>query len=337
MKQLITALFWLIAILASLEPQAYANNLSRTLPMWPTRPYLVHVPSPVPTGALPIFLAIHGGGGNASAMLRSTCASGDPSDSTCLNALSDQEGFVVVYPNGTANPDWCKQDPKYCEVRTFNAGGGKFGYNCASGYACDTDIDELAYFNNLLSDVATIVNVDQSRIYASGISNGGAMSHRLACQMSNRIAAIASVAAANQFSTSDDCSPVRAVPVMEIHGLSDAVWPYYGGPSNQSTVVGDMFSEKTSVQDWVIRNHCDPGAGIVNWLPNVDPINGTRAGIAINSSCADNSEVIHYFIQGGGHAWPGGWQILPPSTMGYVSYAISGNQIIWDFFKSHHL
>ncbi|MEQ1877192.1 MAG: PHB depolymerase family esterase, partial [Bdellovibrionia bacterium] len=254
MKSVVVVLLSLFALNA-----VHASDLIRALPSWKDRSYKLHIP-PRTRGPIPLVLAIHGAGGNWQSQERLTCPGGDLTNSKCLNALADRMGVAVVYPNGTGALDACKQDPKWCEFRTWNAGGGTLGFSCVGGYACEHQIDDVAYFKDLIADVRTLVSIDSSRIFATGISNGAAMSFRLACEMSEQIAAIAPVAGGNQFLPAGNCRPKRAISLLQIHGSADGTWPYYGGASNLG-VVGLMFSIQGSVLHWLQVNGCNPGAG----------------------------------------------------------------------------
>jgi polyhydroxybutyrate depolymerase len=309
-----------------------ASDIIREMPAWKGRPYQLHIPTNH-SGPMPLVLALHGGGGNRQAQEKLTCPQGDLTSPKCLNAMADQMGVVIAYPNGTGALDACVQNPKWCEVRTWNAGGGVQGYNCTSGYACTHGIDDIAFFKDLLTDIQNVTPIDPLRIYATGISNGGAMSFRLACEMSDKIAAIAPVAAGNQFLTSGVCNPKRSVPLLQIHGSGDGTWPYEGGYSNIGTT-GLMFSVYYSILNWLQVDGCISGAGNSRWLQ--DQVNdGTHVQYFENTQCKGKSEVVHYFITNGGHKWPDGYDYNP--QLGLVSHQFNANQVILNFFLRHSL
>jgi len=193
----------------------YAQGGTASTARWALRSYIVHLPPSYDgTVPFPVVINLHGGGGNKEAARFMTCPNGNLNDPGCLDRVADCEGFITVYPDGTSNP-------MLRNVRTFDAGGGAGGYACVSGYACANRIDDVRFFTDLLDTLEKTYTLDPARIYVTGLSNGGAMTHRLACELSNRIAGIAPVAAGNQFSAVDYCSPVRSVPVLEIHGTDD--------------------------------------------------------------------------------------------------------------------
>ncbi len=182
---------------------------------YPDRPYDVFVPTSYDPGKpIPVVVAFHGGGGTSRNAVTMSCPGGDVDDAECLHAIGEQEGFVTVYPNGTGFPPVRR-------LRTWNAGGGADGWNCTSGKACANDVDDLAYVDRLLEGLSSWLNVDRTRVYATGLSNGAALSHRLACERAETFAAIAAVAGSNQFSTAAPCEPERPIAVLQVHGTED--------------------------------------------------------------------------------------------------------------------
>ena len=315
------------------------GNYEKEVPGWPNRNYLLHVPpNYVCSRHLPLVLALHGGGSNKEQMRTITCPSGRADDPGCLDAVADREGFIVVYPDGTENLLW----------RTFNAsnwGTGPGGWNptsgdaCVSGYACASNVDDVAYFNALLDEVESVVSVDEARVYATGISNGAAMAHRLACEMSDRIAAIAPVAGGNQFAFFQPCGPARVVPVVEFHGTADPSWGY-GSETEDLDLNGQgiMISVPHTIDGWLARDGCASG-GAIEDLPDLDPNDSSTVTRVRYDGCQDGAEVVLYRINGGGHMWPNGyqWDNLFPGEYGPTNRDLDGNQVIWDFFKAHPL
>jgi len=294
------------------------------------RDYLLHVPTSYVAGTpAPVVLVLHGGGGKAENTQKVGCPEGDEKGATCMNALADQRGYVVVYPNGTGNA-------VAPNVRTWNAGGGSGDWQCVSGVACKNGVDDIAYFDALLDDLSRAVDVDQKRIFATGISNGGAMSHRLACERANRIAAIAPVAGANQLEKVQGCQPSRPVPVLHIHGTADPCWAFAGG---SSACAQDDGKNKASVADtingWVARNGCLSAARSEEIPDAVD--DGTSARREIYEGCRDDATVILLRVDNGGHTWPGGLPYLGEDRVGPVCRDFSGNQEMLDFFDAHPL
>ena len=300
--------------------------LTCEVPGFDRRPYDVHLPPDYDRARpVPVILAIHGGGGNAGGARRVTCPGGDVESPGCLHAMAVREGFAVVSPNGTSSR-------LLSRLRTWNAGGGAKGWKCVSGRACKDGVDDLAYFRALLADLARRVAVDARRIYATGISNGGAMSHRLACQMSERIAAIAAVGGANQYATTVPCAPSRPVPVLQIHGTKDPCWHYEGGETACAQRDGTaMIAVEASMRIWATINGC-ASAGRGEPLASEPGIETARISW---TGCRAETTLIR--VAGGGHVWPGGWPYFGEWMIGPMVGGWSANRVILDFFRRHPL
>ena len=316
---------------ASAQPQACAPAdakpgaaLSCELPGFEHRSYDVRLPSEyAPARPVPVVLAIHGGGGNSRAAARTSCPGGDIASRDCLGAMAGREGVAVVYPNGTASRLLAK-------VRTWNAGGGAEGWQCVSGRACKDRVDDIAYFRALLDDLSRWIAVDPRRVYATGLSNGGAMSHRLACQMADRIAAIAALGGANQYATTSSCAPARPLPVLQIHGTADPCWPYQGGKAACAQRDGmSKISVEASMRVWAAINGCksEDAAQAMASEPRVRTERIRWAG------CRADTELIR--TVGGGHVWPGGWAYFGEGVIGPMVRGWSANRVILDFFRRH--
>lgn len=316
------------------------GDYTRQVPGWNDRSYLLHIPTGYDSAKpMPVILAIHGGGGDSERMNKLTCPGGDLSNPKCLSSLADQKGFIVVYPNGTRSKLLYS-----AEIRTWNAGGGTNGYSCVSGVACKNKVDDIAYFKALLGDLKSTVNVDSKRIYATGISNGAAMSHRLACELADKIAAIGPIAGGNQFGATANCNPSRPVPVLEIHGTADPGWPYNGGENQTSlwnyfgATPGNFFPIPQTVSDWAKRNGCDYSASAIRdeVLPTI--VNdGTTVTVKKYPACKNGADVVFYKIENGGHTWPDGYQYFPEASVGKTTHNLNANEVMWDFFQAHPL
>jgi polyhydroxybutyrate depolymerase len=300
----------------------------RTLVTFPDRPYSLLVPTGA--GPHPLLFILHGGAGNAASAETMTCSSSDVDNPSCLHNLAAAAGMVVVFPNGTSSA-------ALSNVRTFNAGGGgvrSAGGNwvCVSGAACTSGVDELPYFNALLAEVSALTAVDDSRLFATGLSNGGAMSHRLACSW-NKLRAIAAVGGANQFETMEACNPQRKPAVLHIHGDADPCWSYTEsatacGPGESGYKVGVV----ASTLKWAIRNGCrvSTGAGPAS-TPMPNPANDGMTSERLTwANCAAPTELIR--VGGGGHLYPNGFLTIPSSTVGRATQDF-GNEVIMDFFN----
>ncbi len=320
-------------------------DATRGVAGWSDRSYSLHVPASYACHTpIAVVLALHGGGSNREAMAQVTCPGRVPyvppgklDAPGCLLAAADLKGFVVVAPDGTKSPTL-----PTLNVRTFNAGGGSGGYTCVSGYACENKTDDVRYVKELLADLARTINIDPRRIFVTGISNGAAMAHRLACELSTTIAAIAPVAGGNQLAAGSACAPQRPVPVLSIHGDADPTWPFLGGPAG-GVATGNMVGIPAStplkvgpstVAGWVSSNGCGT-APATHSLVDADPKDGSTVQVLTYPGCSKKADVILYRIQGGGHTWPGGWQYFPVSQIGVTNRDIDAAAVILDFFKNH--
>lgn len=273
---------------------------------------------------LPLLVAFHGGGGNRHGALRVTCPGGDTDSPACLSAQARARGLAVVRPDGTGSRP-------LRNVRTWNAGGGKGGLDCTSGPACKSGVDDLAYFDDLLAEVQRTVPVDGKRIFLTGLSNGGAISHRIACERPDRIAAIAAVGGANQFAFAGGACP-GGVAVLQVHGTDDPCWTY--APTTRSCLAGDSglkAGAAESTEGWRVRNGC--GATPVETpIPDADPGDGTRSTRVAWPGCSAAVELIR--VEGGGHTWPGGFPYLGEDRVGRIPRDY-GSELLLDFLLAH--
>ncbi len=230
---------------------------------------------------------------------------------------------MTVYPNGTGFTPVRR-------LRTWNAGGGTDGWNCTSGKACANDVDDLAYVDRLIEDVSSWLNVDRTRLYASGLSNGAAFSHRLACERADVFAAIVAVAGSNQFSTGAPCEPARPVAVLQVHGTEDPCWSYSTSGARCIGRGGDKLGAVESVTDWAERNQCRTGP-VDSDLPDAGD-DGTSTVAARWTGCAGGVEVLLLSVRGGGHTWPNGSQGPTGLRLGRVTKDW-GSEVLWDFLQ----
>lgn len=250
------------------------------------RRYILHVP-PQHNGedSLPLVINLHG----------YTGSSGAQAAYTGMSTKADAEGFLVVYPNGTGS------------VTGWNAG-------LCCGSPVENEIDDVGFIDALIDTIRANYIVDTLRIYATGFSNGGMMSHRLACELSERIAAVAPVAGGLVMEDWDDCRPPRAVPVIAFHARNDGAVPYYGGP-----LEGFFAASLDSVMStWARWDSCDVG-------PDTFYQNDTAFSQTWSQTEGD-VEVVFWTTEDGGHSWPG--------RIG-ASQAISANEEMWEFFLAH--
>jgi polyhydroxybutyrate depolymerase len=317
-------------------PAACARGTDETRKLsnkWGSRQYTVHLPPSYSRRIpYPVVIDIHGGSGNKESARLSSCPDRDPDSPGCLDRLADCEGFIVVYPDGTQESGLPKG------MRSFNAGGGANGYVCIAGDACTTDVDDVRFFGDLIDALKRHYRIDPNRVHVAGLSNGAAMSHRLACELSDRVASIAAVGGGNQYATSRECAPGRSVPVLQIHGTADRCFPYDGGYERCTLLqpYGFRVSVADTVAGWVGRNGCGSTPVVEDW-PDADPDDGTTVTQMRYPDCSGGGDVTLLRVNGGGHTWPGGSDNLPDWIVGKVSREFSANQVMWEFFKAHPL
>ena len=251
----------------------------------------VHVPPGYdPTVPTPVVLNFHGF--TSDGLQEDVLSQMDPA--------ADASGYIAIYPFGTGAP------------LSWNAGA-------CCGTAAATGVDDIQFVRDLLDYAATQICVDPHRVFATGMSNGGFLSHRIACELSERIGAVAPVAGVLGIPDAD-CTPARAMPVMHFHGTDDPLVPWNG-----STVLG-FISVPDSFAGWAARDGCT-GA------PSQTYAHGD-ASCSTYASCAGGAEVTLCTIDGGGHTWPGG---TPVPTLGATSTDLDATAHMWTFFQAHPL
>ncbi len=268
------------------------------------REYILHVPDSYdPSTPTPLVFNFHGLGSDGA----------QEQAYASMNAVADEEGFIVVYPYGMmANFGGCQ--------RFWNAGILEYQD------VLDCNVDDAAFTVAMIDYLATEYNIDQSRVYSCGMSMGGFMSYYLACVLEDRIAAIASVTGVMNDSVAFHCQSSRSVPVLQMHGTADATVPYNGAPNNPLNPPVEEV-----VQFWADKNCCT-NEPIVEEMPDLDPDDGCTATRFTYTDCDSNNEVILYRINGGGHTWPGAL-----FNISITNYDINGSQVIWDFFEQYTL
>lgn len=267
------------------------------------RQYLVHVPKGYdPAKPAPVLVALHGGGGN----MRLQADDGRYG----LISKSESAGFVAVFPNGySAWPGG--------RLATWNAGA-------CCGSARDKGVDDVAFVRAVVADVQRRFHVDPQRVYATGMSNGGMLAHRLACEAADVFAGIAAVAGTDNTLA---CTPTRAIPVLHIHARDDDHVLFNGGAGPNAFRDESKVTAFTSVPEtivrWVKRNACAPLATRVLDRPGAtcERYSGCQGGAAVQLCVTET----------GGHSWPGA-EAVRRGKEG-ASQALSANDVMWDFFE----
>ncbi len=218
-----------------------------------------------------------------------------------FRTIADTAGFILLHPNGTAD----QSNNLY-----WNAGFNAAGPN------------DTGFLLALTDSISANYNINQGRIYSTGMSNGGIMSYYLACH-SNRFAAIASVTGTMTRANYAQCTPSKATPVMEIHGTADATVPYTGSSS--------FIPIDSVVKYWANYNQCNATPTVSN-VPNINVVDGATAVRSVYSGGTNGTTVEHYKIVNGAHTWPGA-----PITIGVTCMDFSASKEIWRFFNQYRL
>lgn len=259
------------------------------------REYFVHLPSNYEAGvSMPLVINMHGYGSSwIEQMIYSN-----------FNNVANANDFIVVYPQGlndlTGTPH-------------FNA------------YFSPSAIDDVGFISQLIDQLYTDYNIDLSRVYSTGMSNGGFMSYRLACELPERIAAIASVTGGMLQIQANNCNPGRPIPTMQIHGTDDETVPFVYEPN--PAAIGDGIDDVVGY--WVTNNGCEavPDTTAIEDIVMTD---ATTASLLTWDECETGADVHFYIIDGGGHTWPGAF---PIPSFGNTNGDFSASQVVWEFFS----
>lgn len=283
----------------------------------------------------------------------------DPDDMerlTRFDDLADKNGIITIYPSalhGRWNVGVRPQERPTGMMRPGGGhrrygggypggGGGGGGYpgggRGQQGPAQQPDADrrsppadDIAFFNQMLDQVSSKFSADPSRVYAVGLSEGGFMSLRMACSLSDRVAAVASVGAA--MPKTMICLPSRPVPVLMINGTSDPVVPYGGGTEHNMSL--STLSAEDSSKDWGKIDRCNDKPEKGKWVSKAK--GGTETKTDAYEGCQQNAQVELYSLKGAGNTWPGGEQYEAENTVGKTSQDVNGDEIVWNFLSSRKL
>lgn len=290
---LIGGLFWLTASVVTL-----AAPVSETLKSGgDLRNYWLVSPEGIDRAKpAPLLLVLHGSAGSGEDMMTVTRRG--------FERLADKETFIVVYPDALE--------------RRWNDQGGT--------------VDDVAFLLAIVDKLVADGLVDKTRVFVTGISNGGMMAQRLACEQAERIAGIATVAGGLSEPLQATCKPTRPLPVLVIHGTEDPIVPWAGGAVAGFEDFGKVLSARETAKFWAANNRCGDG-GVIAAEPDRDPKDGTRVKMEVFASCPAGAAVRLAAVEGGGHTWPGGYQYLPERFIGRTSQDVDANSLIWNFFK----
>jgi polyhydroxybutyrate depolymerase len=260
------------------------------------RTYTLHVPPGEPVG---LVLSLHGGGGTGIGQR----------GLTEFDTVADANNLLVVYPDG--------YDKSWADGR-------------GASPADRRHVDDVGFLVALAAKLRNDYNIAPGHVFVTGMSNGGFMSNRLACDRADVFAAIAPVA--GTLGTGVACNPSQPVSVWEAHGTADPLVPFKGGAVHGRGGLSHSISATSMVDKWRTVDRCqgDPSAQV---LPDVG--DGTVVHRFDSTACAASTEVVFYQIDTGGHTWPGGKQYLPKAVIGPTTRALDGSESIAQFFLAH--
>lgn len=254
------------------------------------RDYIIHIPSSYDSNnPIPLIFCFHGYGSNASTIM----------SYTNFNYVSDTASFIIVYPQGTLLQG----------TTHWNVGG----------WTTASTIDDVDFTANLLDSISNTYNIDHTRVYSTGMSNGGYMSFLLACQLSDKIAAIASITGSMTPQTYNTCNPQHPTPILQIHGTTDQTVPYLGD-ATWTKSIDDIL------QYWVAYNNCNTSATI-SIIPDINQMDLSTAEYIVYNGGDNNITNEHFKVHGGDHDWPGVWGNMD----------IHASAEIWKFFSKYSI
>ncbi len=262
------------------------------------RKYLLHIPKKYDASRVtPLVLFFHGGGGHME----------QAAESYGWREKSEQEGFIVAFPNGSSRL------PRQ-HLATWNAGA-------CCGYARDQAIDDVGFVQQVIADIERQVRIDTGKRFAVGMSNGGMLAYRLACEMADTFKAVASVAGTDNTTA---CSPSQPISILHIHARNDDHVLFEGGAGKEAfrdeSKVTDFTSVPETIDRWIFRNRAEK---MPQRILEVSGAQGDRY-----RSKHNHAQIELVVTETGGHSWPGGKSVRGKTP----SMAIGANDLIWDFF-----
>ena len=228
---------------------------------------------------------------------------------TAMNSVADTGHFFVVYPQGLMIPSQWSMEGLPATAPGWNYGGL-------------TETDDFGFLSRLMDTIENSFNIDRSRVYLTGFSNGAQMSYALTCRFPERIAAMAGVVGKMVDTIFSQCRDAQAKPVMTIHGTIDPCVDYYEDPGALETV-----------KFWRQLADCDT-TPVVTSFPDVYPADNSTLTEFRYAGCMEDMEIVHLRMNGGGHVWPGR---PSPESNGQVNYDIDGSSYIWRFLRRYSL
>jgi polyhydroxybutyrate depolymerase len=270
------------------------------------RSYYLYQPKKMQAGKkYPLVIVLHGGGQSGKDMI----------NFTGFNKKANKDSALVVYPNGFENH--------------WNDG------RKVAGADVSKEKNDVLFISTLIDELIKNNQADPERVYISGLANGAMMCYRLACEISEKITAIAPVLGALPSDIKATCKPSRVVNIIAFNGADDAVVPYAGGDvAFGGLLLGKVESVNETMNYFANYGSDIPSTPLKVKKKDMDRTDGTTIITETYTNNKFETEIVLYNIKGGGHAWPGAKQFFPPSITGNVSREINASDLIWSFFMN---
>ena len=266
------------------------------------RSYEIFVPDDAPADeALPLLMVLHGAGGDGTSMARMTG----------FSDIAAEEHFIVVYPDGIS---------------------GRWDYGAGIQTPSGTvHVDDVAFLTSLIDEADALHPVDRGRVFVTGFSDGATMTYTLGCAAPETFAAIAGVAAPLAMPIAEACNDAPPLSFLLIHGTHDPIlrWDRYVAENGQIIAL----SAPESAAYWIGHNGCNPDTLTLTESPDLDSEDDSIVRVIEAADCEDDTAVIFYGIEGGGHTWPG-HPIQAPFPLGPTNMDIDASHVIWEWFAA---
>jgi polyhydroxybutyrate depolymerase len=315
------------------------------------RTYLVRLPRGYDSARkYPVVILLHGMNQDTDDMERLTR----------FDELADKDSIIAVYPGalrGRWNIGVTPPSHQPTMGRSGGRGGHRGGYG-GGGYPGGgypgggggypgggqsggqgrsqeenrpAPADDVEFLNQMLDQMALKFSVDATRIYATGLSEGGFMAMRVGCAMADRIAAVAPIGAA--MPKNMICLPSRPIPMVMLNGTSDPIVPHGGGTEHNLQL--PVISVEDTAKAWARIDRCSEKPA-QSKLPAHEK-GGMETKVETYDGCQQGAQVVSYSIKGAGNTWPGGEQYQVEKQVGKTSQDLNANETIWNFLVTKTL
>lgn len=276
------------------------------------RECVIHLPKDHdPSQPTPLVIMLHGFGGTAL----------NAASETGWSAKADHDNFIIAYPEGT-RPDMGSPANFRRNPQAWNDGSGRF-------HAGEQNIDDVAFIDELINELAKRYRVDSDRIFVTGFSNGASMTFRIGAELSHQVAAIAPVSGTCWMETLE---PIPSLSLCYITGTADSLNPMEGGYPKLALGGKEQGGKaKPAVQKFIDQWGKALGC---SESPNRDESNnGVRKRMYGNQNT--QSQLVWITVEGLGHHWAGGESQAPNFLVGRNTTKLNATEAIWDFFQAH--